>query len=275
MITTVVVPLDGSALAASALGPSQALADATGAVLRLVTVLPMTLWEDRVRDARDHLDEQADRLGIERVEVAVITDQGIPEAIVAESNTVGAVVCMATHGRGGLGHAVLGSVAEAVLRHSQRPLLLVGPSVEAGPIDFTNGNLLVTVDGSKTSEVIVPAAAEWASLLHLRSWVVQVLPAPIGVIVKPHDHDAEAAELRRIAGELPDTEAPPQSELLHGSDPAAFVLDYASRLPATLMAMATHGRTGLARVALGSVAMQVVHHSRCPILVVRSPDLVT
>jgi nucleotide-binding universal stress UspA family protein len=60
--------------------------------------------------------------------------------------------------------------------------------------------------------------------------------------------------------------------VLRALDPAAALVAEEARVPATLVAMATHGRTGLGRVALGSVATRVVHDSRCPVLVIRPAE---
>jgi nucleotide-binding universal stress UspA family protein len=268
MITKVVVPLDGSDLATNALLPARSLAEVTGASMQLLT----THWDNEVDPAREHLEEHAASLGYRRVETTVVHDRAAPDAIVLAGSEPGAVVCMATHGRSGVGQAVLGSVAEAVVRASRRPVLLIGPSVERGVWQFghwfVDGNLLVPVDGSEASEAVVAVASEWAGMLHLRPWVTQVLPAPVGVIVQSGDRDAESAYVRAIAKQVHDGRAATQWEVLHATDPADALVAQVQRLPATLVAMATHGRTGIARTALGSVAMCLVHRSSCPVLVV-------
>lgn len=267
------VPLDGSPFAARALTPARSLAERVGASLLLLT----TRWDHEVDEAREYLDEQAGELRFDRTETVIVHDRLAPEAILVEARDPHTVVCMSTHGRSGLGHAMLGSVAEAVLRGSDRPVLLVGPSLERGAWQsarwFADGNLLVALDGSKASEAIVPAAAEWARLLGLRACVAQVVPTPIGLVPKPPEHAAGSESMRDVAEALPEVGGSPESAVLHGPDAATSLLDYASQLPATLVAMATHGHTGLARVALGSVAMRVVHRNPCPVLVIRSPHL--
>jgi nucleotide-binding universal stress UspA family protein len=274
MITRVVVPLDGSEHAVRAVGPARALAEATGAWLRLVT----TRWDNEVDHARQHLEHEAAALGFDRVETVVVHDRSAPEAILVESREAGSVVCMATHGRGGVRQMVLGSVAEAVLRGSSRPILLVGPSVERGVWQFAqwflHGNLLVALDGSKISEVILPVAADWAGLLELREWMVQVLPPSTDAGIDAPERQTESAYVRNVARGMHAADSPSQWEILHAPDAAEALIAYACRLPATMVAMATHGRTGLARVALGSVAMRVVHHSPCPVLVLRPADLI-
>ncbi|MGZ6976382.1 MAG: universal stress protein [Acidimicrobiia bacterium] len=258
MITKVVVPLDGSKLAERAVAPGRALAERADTALVLLT----SRWDDNVDAPRDYLEKVAGDLGYQRVQPKVIYDRIAASAILTETDDPGTVVCMATHGRSGIGEALLGSVAEEVLRRSHLPVLLVGPALdpEAWQSEhwFHDGKILVTVDGSKTSEAIVPVAAEWSRLLGLQPWVVQVAPG------------AEHATLRNAARVLAADGANAQWEVLEGDDVAASILDKAIHLPATLIAMATHGHTGLPRVTLGSVAMQVVHRSPCPVLVKRS-----
>jgi nucleotide-binding universal stress UspA family protein len=128
MITKVVVPLDGSALAERAVTPARSLAERIGATLLLMTARS----GDDAGEARQRLDKQATALGFDRVDTAIVHDRSAAEAILTEARDPNAVVCMSTHGRSGLGQALLGSVAEAVLRGSDRPVLLVGPSLDRG-----------------------------------------------------------------------------------------------------------------------------------------------
>jgi nucleotide-binding universal stress UspA family protein len=271
MISKVVVPLDGSPLAATAIGAARALAEATGATLELMTAEPLTVWHEQIPEAKAYLEHQAAGTGLPAVETLVVGDKAAHRAILLESRAAGAVVCMAAHGRSGMRHAALGSVAEAVLHDSDQPLVLVGPSMASVPPQLRHGNLLVAVDGSHASEAIIPAVANWAQFFELRPWVVEVVPAPIARVGESNEPAAESATVRRIAQSLHDGGMLAQWEVLRAPDTADALLDYASQLPAALIAMATHGRTGLARVALGSVAMQVVRRSSCPVLVVRSP----
>ena len=273
MITKVVVPLDGSALAERAVTPARSLAERIGASLVLVTA---RRGDDDVGEARQCLDKQAAELGFDRVETAIVHDRSAAEAVLTQARDPNAVVCMSSHGRSGVGRAMLGSVAEDVLRGSDRPVLVVGPSLERGCWQyahwFADGKLLVAIDGSKASETVVPAAAEWSRLLGLRAWAVRVATISIGIDWKREEYAAEAAALvRPVAEALPDVGGPAQWDVIEGPSVAVSLLYYANHLPASLVVMGTHGRTGLARVALGSVAMHVVHQSHCPVLVVPHP----
>jgi nucleotide-binding universal stress UspA family protein len=182
---------------------------------------------------------------------------------------------MATHGRGGLAQAVLGSVAEEVLRKSPAPLLLVGPDLERGawesPEWFADGHILVALDGSEVSQAILPVAAEWARLLGLRVELVHVDIRALGLGPGARPESADGAGLAELAATITGLQQPPDCTTLQGTDVAASLLEHAGKAPSTLLALTTHGRTGLARVTLGSVAVRVVHRSPCPVLVYRSP----
>lgn len=267
-IGQIVVPLDGSELAATALGPARALAAATGASLRLVT----TRWGHDTERPREYLKGLAARLASEHVDTVVIMDRDAVDAILLEAHPSSTLVCMATHGRGGMGHAVLGSVAESVLGKSEHPLLLVGPRLQTCLSALEPPNLLVAVDGSEISETIVPTAADWAQTLGLSVHVVEVILPPAGLTLPRHEQQA-ADYVAGLVARLRAVGVVADGEVLHGAEPADLILDSAGRLPVTLIAVATHGRTGLARVALGSTAMRVVHHSPCPVLVARPARL--
>ena len=265
MIKKIVVPLDGSQLAQHAVAPAHALA------LRLeaTVVLMTTHWDDGLGKADEYLQEQAAELGDVHAETTVVHDRVAAEAILLSTRELDTVVCMSTHGRSGIGQAVLGSVAEEVLRKADRPVFIVGPALDPDTWEsaywFDDGRILVALDGSATSEAIVPVAAEWAGLLGLGVELVQVLITPVGLRLRSNGGGAESAALEAIAARI-EASTKPGCQVLHGPDVAASLLDFAASAPATLIALTTHGRTGLARVTLGSVAMQVVHRSPCPVL---------
>jgi nucleotide-binding universal stress UspA family protein len=134
MYQRIMVPLDGSELAQSALPHALELCRATGATLVLIYV----------RDPRAGSPEAAQRY-LEFVRTQHVAS-GVPIEIVVREGPVAAaiiraadeeradVIAMATHGRSGIQRAVYGSVAEQVLRGSSRPVLLVrvpGAAVEA------------------------------------------------------------------------------------------------------------------------------------------------
>jgi nucleotide-binding universal stress UspA family protein len=267
MITRIVVPLDGSALARHALPTARSIALTLGASVVLLT----THWTDGVGDAQHHLDDQAAKLGQELgatpMETLLVHDRDAPGAILAQAEEDGTVVCMATHGRSGFGEAVLGSVAEGVVRRSRQPLILVGPNVDP-EFPVPPGDVLVPVDGSSTSEAALPIARQWATSLRRGLRVMEVLPAGKGIVERSREE--ESTYVRRLADAL-DDQPTIHWEVLHALDPGDAIVTAARRERAALIAISTHGRSGVGRLVLGSVAMRVVHQSPCAVLVTGPP----
>ena len=101
-------------------------------------------------------------------------------------------------------------------------------------------------------------------------WLVEVIEPS-----QPVDIDVlESAYAARLASRIvEDTGHEVSYDVLHDAHPARALVDYAERLPASLIFMCTHGRTGLARLRLGSVAAETVRHATCPVVLYRPPEL--
>lgn len=267
MLKTIVVPLDGSELSESVLPVVRDLAHRLGAGVTLLT----TGWGSTADELQAYLDGRAALLGEGPVATDVVADRFPAPAIVeaVEAAPEGGVV-MATHGRSGLGKALLGSVAEDVLKDAHRPVLLLGPKAEPRP-DLGDGELVMCFDGSNTSISIVPTAIEWAAALGLTVVVVTVAHGD-GTILGSTERVGVDAEVEGILGRIRGAGVEARHERLQGTDAAKAIVEYGSGVPVALIALATHGRTGMARTALGSVAMKIVHTAVCPVLVVRPAD---
>lgn len=253
---TLVVPLDGSEWAERALPIADALADRIGGRLLLVSSQyygPL--------DPAEYLEEIAARMPRTPVDVVTTKDTYAAEAIV---ETVQAgddrVVCMTTHGRGSVRWAALGSVAEEVIRRAACPVVLVGRHCRP---DFLSGApyLVAAADGSDHSEELAPAAREWAAMLGL----------DLRVVVVVHPLDVESAEhpldLLAPVSENFGLEDRTKITMVRSNYPAGAIADFAEELPAALLGMNCHARTGLARFALGSVTMGALQLAHCPVLV--------
>jgi nucleotide-binding universal stress UspA family protein len=260
MLSSIVVPIDGSDLSKTALPVGEQLARALGSTLTLLT----SGWGSTVEELHAALEAEAARFDIPTA-ISVVPDTFPATAIAhAVAGTDDAVV-MATHGRSGIGKALLGSVAEDLLKATERPVLLLGPSAAPLPT-ITGGVMVVSTDGGATSAAILPRAARWATALQMSVRVVAVTKAdgePHGELTRDEllvlmDGAADVFRAEGLTAEV---------ETLTGSDPAAAIVEFAKHLPATMVAMSTHARTGWDRTALGSVAMKVVHDSPCPVLV--------
>ena len=267
MLKSIVVPLDGSELSESVLPVVRDLAGRLGAGVILLT----TGWGSTYDELQAYLDGRAELFGEIPIATTVVADRfpapAIAEAVEAEPD--GAVV-MATHGRSGLGKALLGSVAEDVLKDAHRPVLLLGPKAEPRP-DLGDGELVMCFDGSDTSTSIVPLATEWAAALGLTLVVISVAHGG-GTVLGSSEHLDLDREVEGIVGRIRSAGVEVRHERLEGHDAAKVIVDYSHNAPVALIALATHGRTGMARTALGSVAMKIVHTSACPVLVQRPAD---
>ena len=174
----IVVPTDGSHLAESAAYAAAALARRVGVPL---TLFGVTYSEDDRDDLSNALNELITTLRrdlvvdviVDVLGAAVTVDAYVAEAILDEADVDGALVCIASHGRGGLGAALLGSITEEVLRKSPRPVLVVGPKFESRPWR-QDGMIVASVDGSPFSEQAIPVAAEWSATFGSQLWLVQV-----------------------------------------------------------------------------------------------------
>lgn len=260
----IVVPLDGSIASERALHPAHELARATGATVELLSVLPVKLWTSRIEEAERYLEKHVADEGFERFDVTVLADQPVADAITGAAAPEDAIVCMGTHGHGGMAETLFGSTAEKVVRQSERPLFLVGPRCESRWTLRDGNNMVIAVDGSEASAEIVAPAFELARQLGLRPYIVQV--AGVGA-----DEVSGIGYLHDLAT-LPGS-GDAQWEVLHGDSPADAVAEYVRALPAALVATATHGQTGLGRVTAGSVATRIVRDSSCPVIVLRPRSL--
>lgn len=271
----VVVPVDGSSLAASAIPHAAALARKAGMPL---TVFGLTDSQHECDNVRRDLepviaplrDDLPVDVVIDAVGAVLRLNGYIAESILDEANSDDALICIASHGRSGLGAALLGSVTEQVLRGSSRPVLVVGPNCTRAPRE-SGGRVVACLDGSPFAEQAVPAAATWAEGLGLPLWLVQVIDPTAGPppdLVRSSDF-RESSYLHSVAQHHPHAEF----DVLHSHHPARELADLTRSWPVSVLVMATHGRSGWSRVALGSVAMSVVHDATCPVLLVRPPGI--
>jgi len=165
------------------------------------------------------------------------------------------------------GHHV-GSNAEAVVRRSPYPALLVGPQCQWSD-DLSIDRVVVPVDGDELSEQAVPTAAMWASRLSVPAWVVTVIdPRDRSYETMPRLQMAsyETTYVHNVASRFADRRSM-EWEVLHGSPPAALG---SFTDETTLTVMASHGRGGAARLVLGSVTAKFVRLAKGPVLVQKS-----
>ena len=267
MFERILVPLDGGPRGELALRAAERMAAAWGARL---DVLGLAETSGTLASAEEAIGRQtADLMGrgavSVRTAVAAVSDE-IAQAIDASPSTL---VVMATSAKNRTA-AFAESVADAVLRSSAGPVLLLGPHADVGEF-WPTGPMLVCTDGSDWSEAIIPHAATFTDGVGFDPWFVSVtdpaeVPASVGAGMESN-YTARLAEDFR-----PMVNREVNFDVLHGTHPADRIIDYAKTSGAGLIALATHGHTGIRRLAMGSVAMSVVHDAPCPVLVARPGD---
>ncbi|MEY2959388.1 MAG: hypothetical protein RLZZ01_1956 [Actinomycetota bacterium] len=269
MFQHLVVPIDGSAASWTAVPIAARLAAAVDGRLDVITVV------DRLADITPARDELVD--GLRRFEdlpvspmVQVLASDVVASAVADHLETLdGGMVVMSSHGHG-RSAAVLGSITDDVLRRTYGPVVVIGPSVDLATAGRLDGPYVVPLDGSDAGERIVPIAAAWAIEFGAVPWLVEVVEPGLRVA----DDVFESAYTARLAAGLhQDTGRDVEYEVLHGDRPAAAIVDFATSNDSRLVFATTHGRSGLARLRLGSVAADIVRHAPCPVVLHRPPHL--
>jgi nucleotide-binding universal stress UspA family protein len=297
MFSTIVVPLDGSEIAERALPYAVRFAAERGGRLVLVRAAlgpPPSGpdWESQQLAAMDeataYLAHVAEQVAT-RASVATAPYYGhAADQILAAVEQFGAdSIVMATHGRTGPAHLLYGSVTEAILAHSPVPVFVVNArpgEAAAPPFDSKSARILVPLDGSSFAEAALPAALEF---LGARGELV------LTSVATPPDHverddrghvraylDQQEESIKREALDYlyqvearlklqwPDLQVTPDIRI---GDAAQGIAIAEVDRAIDLVVMATHGRTGLRRAVVGSVAGAVLREGSVPVLLVSPP----
>jgi nucleotide-binding universal stress UspA family protein len=255
MTKTIVVPLDGSTFAERALPVAAGMAEHLGGHVLVTT----TAWDGDYREPERYLQDLAGAYpGLETLLVRL--DHAAEAIEYAAHEGSDRTVCMTTHGRSGLRWAMLGSVAEDVVRGLHEPVVLVGRHCATTPAK--GKDLLVCFDEGPASNGLIKLACTWARQLDLRIDLVFVAhPLDIETAERPEHLFDDAVHLVESEGLVAD------ATLLSATYRAGAIADHAAARNAAMVAVATRGRTGIARVGLGSVAIGAVGAAPCPVLV--------
>lgn len=300
MFEKILVPLDGSAIAQAILPWVKTFARPFGSTVILFHAAdaPVELDRqeayaketiDRIRSlAEEYLAGVAKTLRRQRFKVETEVGMGgVARSITefAEAEKVD-LIAMSTHARAGPARWVLGSAPDRVLRHTHIPVLLARPSGET-PLDAkpsTLKKLIVPLDGSRAAQAIFPFVEEMAKRLKLEVNLIQVISAETTVQFTPMGPDTwtvpsdvlqqiDVLASGYLAGVGKDLEREGLSvrwDVLRGPT-SQRIVEFAQETPGSMVAMTTHGRSGLRRWVLGSVADKVVRAAGEPVLVIRPP----
>jgi nucleotide-binding universal stress UspA family protein len=300
MPRTILVPLDGSALAQRALPIALDLARRAGGVVHLihshlpvmaavasgegafVTAAAMDVDASLQRNAREETLALADRLAaLWGVPVMAHLAVGSPGLAICETaERVGAdLIVMTTHGEGGFAPEWLGSVTDQVMRRSHIPVLALPENDAHGGAAFAPRSVLVALDGTDEADAILPAARDLALAFGARLEIVRVMPpAMSGDVLATLEADVPDAfdvdlvstqakdALDATAASLRRVGLDVRTTLTIHRNPTRALLEHIRAQNPDCVAVASHGR-GLSRLIVGSVADKLIRASRRPVLV--------
>jgi nucleotide-binding universal stress UspA family protein len=289
-INEIVIPLDGSKEAESVLPYVRDLAPKFNSRVHILGIGIGKKTRRVNRLLEDYINRTAKELRSQNIKAEPVISYGIAADKILDYSTEIEVdlIIMATHGRSGITRWWMGSVAEKVISEATSPVLLIRSkrrrTSSAADKPASIHKVLAPLDGSDVGESALSYAETVATISQATINLIQVVSPPGTVeanllggpdwrkFIKAM-RDAGEKYLKSIAERFKATEIKVTYEVLTG-DPADKIVEYAADKGVSLIAMSTHGRTGLARWVLGSVADKVLHEARIPILLVRSPKMV-
>lgn len=295
-IDNIMVARDFSAVSDRAVRHGLDLAARTGARLHLLHAEVLHDVEKReegypspgdgIEAYRDQLKKEgaASPEALDRVEVIEVVRRDVspaPALLSYASEEDIDLITLGTHGRRGPSRILLGSVAEEVVRRADQPVLTIRGEEEKGrtPRPGSIDRILVPVDFSGHAREALLYADEWAQMYDAQIDVLHVVeddlhPAfYVGGVksvydVEPNLDDKVRTKLMSFVEEVLGTTGRVEAHVATGSAPSS-ISDFVNETDIDLVALSTHGRTGLKRFFLGSVAEKVVRHVSCPVLTVK------
>jgi len=284
VIERIVVPLDGS-LTAEAILPQvrRVLYRNDSEVILVRAVVPppvenaLLVAEPLLGAAREYLLGQKERLEKAGVRVKHVVRIGSPVGVILDvvAEEKATMIALATHGSTGVKRFLFGSVAEQVIRKTPVPVLLLRPFwsyelVPAGaPEQRPVRNLLLPVDGSDLSVEALPGVIEFADLFETRVVLLRVLEAKKRKAASA-DEKAEAMKQLQALARGIEKKGVETLSLVESGDPTEQILKAVRFHEIDLVAMTTHGRSGLGRAVTGSVTEDVLRKATVPLLITRN-----
>ena len=315
MYKHILVPLDGSARAERAIPVAARIARASGGLVLLMRVATAPVDTGKFSSASGYVEETvnadltdatsylegiagSDELAGIKVEVKSFTGAVAPAILSASQSFHASLIVMCSHGYTGFKRWALGSVADKITRHSSIPVLVLR---EGGPepvaVDHQPVRALVAVDGSHLSEAALEPAAYLAAALAeatsqqgaLHLLRVVDLPTSGGKFksdahidtglkeqVRHEDEEYLSSLAHRLdAGDLEPLHLAITTSVEADPDVAEAIVKKSEQEKFDFIAIATHGRGGVQKWALGSVAGRVLHASKLPLLIMRPQDVQT
>lgn len=296
-IDDILVARDFSSVSDRALRHALGLAARTGATLHLLHADVLHQVEDRSDERAapgDGVDAFRERLktdgttspkALDAVTVQEVTRRDVSPApaLLNYADEEGVdLIAMGTHGRRGPSRILLGSVTEEVVRRARQPVLTVRGEEQGGrtPTPGTIDRLLVPVDFSDYAREALHYAHEWAALYDATIDILHVVEEDlhpafyVGGVQSIYDVEPDLDEKVRVQlttfveEVLGETERV-ETHVRTGAT-ASSIAEFVDESDIDLVSLSTHGRTGLERFFLGSVAEKVVRHVSCPVLTAKA-----
>lgn len=293
-LDTLLIPTDGSDPAEAAAQQAFALADQLDAAVHVISVADSSIAtgvgysgdspsiRERLREtastrATSLRDEAAER----GLDVTAAIREGIPAKEIvdyADDNAIDAIV-IGTSGRGGVTRAIVGSVADKIVRTSSVPVVTLTPDVaKAGVSTSEIDSILLPTDGSDPAlEAIQQAfvlANQLEATVHLLSVLDDALVDSLSAVTEDDGnssyslHEKTEEHLKTLATNARERNLEALTATAAGS-PAREIVDYADRNGIDMIAMGTHGRGGFERLVVGNVTDAVIRKSSVPVFTVR------
>jgi nucleotide-binding universal stress UspA family protein len=292
-IGQIVLALDGSEFAERALPAAEAISRLFDATLNLVSILPArgalrVLPKGRSSgdpleagqvETETYLGRLAERAKANGIRTATYVASGpVAQGLDMLTRELDAdLLVMSTHGRSGVSRFMLGSNASATIQLATRPVLMLRPQALAAGETPQVTKVLVPLDGSGFAEQVLPWVQTFANVSNAEMILLAVPevpePALYGAMREAVEELRERAEansrryIQGVAKQLQEMGVNARPTV-SGSRPATAILEVAEREDVDLIMLATHGRGGMERLVLGSVADRVVHHALCPVFLV-------
>ncbi len=299
-LSTIVAACDFSTNAALAIERASSLARHHGARLVLahafapisssridLSLLPPEFEVDSVKVTMQKLEEEADALA-DGISVYPKIERGAPAATIVEiaKDEKADLIVAGSRGLSGFEHAMLGSTAESIVGHAPCPVLVVHEN-DVAPL-APPGRILLPTDLSSDVEVVADALERLFGARDHAGDPLRVILAHsdrIPPLLQPALHTltgvdllsfdqvkvALCEQLEPAAVKLRERGFDASVEVREG-EPASTIIAMAGSFDVDLIAMATRGRSGLAKLLLGSTARRVVQHAPCPVLTVPRPE---
>ncbi len=266
MTSKILVALDGSKTSESILSYLESLLHYQDADVTLATAVAPGK-PSQAEKAHEYLQQVADRLNRKGavVDVEVLTGKPAPALTAYAAGGHFDLLALCSRGKSGLKRLLYGSVAEEVLRSTSVPVLVVPP---AGRRDAPEAvkRIVLPLDGSHRSAAVLKPAATLAKAFGAKLCFVTVVSStkteelPVETVAHNLFRDQKALQQEGLEVEV---------AVLYG-DPTDRILAFAEENDADLIALSSHGRTGLDKALFGNVAESLLRKSHRPLLVVRS-----